>query len=186
MRVLQLIQKPQLRGAEIFSCQLAQELTNRGTHVDVVYLFDHDHFALEFDLNFIPLQANRKGRLWDIKAYKRLHQIIRTGRYDVVQANAADTLKYAVTSKLLFGWKASIIFRNASLMGRLMHSTFQKWYNRWLLSHCDLIISVSENCRQDLVRFFPKAQQLAVTIPSGTYPVDEATIAGQDRPEQGP
>src|SRR5687768_4552566 len=147
MRVLQLIQKPQLRGAEIFACQLSKEFTDNGTHVDVVYLFENDNFALEFDLNFISLHANLNRRLWDLKAYKRLNKIIRERGYDIVQANAADTLKYVVISKLLFGWKAKIIFRNASLMGRLMHSAVHRLYNRWLLSKCDQIISVSENCR---------------------------------------
>jgi glycosyltransferase involved in cell wall biosynthesis len=186
MRVLQLIQKPQLRGAEIFACQLSKEFADRGIHVDVVYLFEHENFALEFDLNFIPLHADQKSRLWDLRAYKRLNQIVRKGEYDIVQANAADTLKYAVTSKLLFGWKAKIIFRNASLMGRLMHSIFQKLYNRWLLGQCEQIISVSENCRQDLIRFFPKAKQVSVTIPIGTYLFDDAKVRGHPRPDQGP
>lgn len=186
MRVLQLIQKPQLRGAEIFACQLSKEFADRGTHVDIVYLFEHDNFALEFDLNFISLHASHSSRLWDLKAYRRLNKIIREGQYDIVQANASDTLKYAVTSKLLFGWKAQIIFRNASLMGRLMHSTFQKLYNRWLLSNCRQIISVSENCRQDLIQFFPKAKQVSVTIPSGSYLFDDANVKAHARPAEGP
>jgi L-malate glycosyltransferase len=186
IRVLQMIQKPQLRGAEIFACQLSKEFADRGTHVDIVYLFEHDYFALEFDLNFIPLQANHNNRLWDLKAYRRLNKIIVEGKYDIVQANAADTLKYAVTSKLLFGWKAKIIFRNASLMGRLMYSPFQKFYNRWLLSSCDQIISVSENCRQDLIQFFPKAKQVSVTIPIGAYLFNDANIWSQLRSDQEP
>ena len=87
MRVLQLIQKPQLRGAEIFACQLSKEFADQGTHVDVVYLFENGNFALQFDLNFIPLHASQRSRLWDLKAYKRLSKIIQEGGYDIVQAN---------------------------------------------------------------------------------------------------
>lgn len=186
MKILQLIQKPQLRGAEIFACQLSQEFVKRGTHVDVVYLFEHEPFALKFKLNFIPLLANKNRRLWDWNAFKRLSKIIEDGQYDLVQANAADTLKYAVMSKLFFGWKAKIVFRNASLMGRLMHSPFQKLYNRFLLSRCDRIVSVSENCRQDLIYFYPPAKKTSVTIPIGAYIVDHSEIPAHPRPKAGP
>lgn len=186
MKILQLIQKPQLRGAEIFACQLSQEFIRRGTHVDVVYLFEHEPFALQFELSFIPLMANKNRRLWDWNAYKRLNKIIQNGHYDIVQANAADTLKYAVVSKLLFGWRAKIVFRNASLIGRLMHSSFQKLYNRFLLGRCDSIASVSENCRQDLIRFFPQAKKKSVTIPIGAYIEGISEVQAYPKPEKGP
>ncbi len=186
MKVLQLIQKPQLRGAEIFACQLSQELIQRGIEVDIVYLFNHDPFALKFKLNFVPLSANVNRRLWDWNAYKRLNGIINKGKYDIVQANAADTLKYAILSRLLFGWKARIVFRNASLMGRLMYSPLQKIYNRFLLRHCDSVVSVSENCRKDLIKFFPEANKKSLTIPIGAYLTDTSESAVHPRNGEGP
>lgn len=186
MKILQIIQKPQRRGAEIFACQLALEFVKKNLQTDVVYLFSKANSDLTYDLNFIPLDANPARRFWDFKAYLRLHRIISQGKYDVVQANAADTLKYAVMSKLLFGWKARLIFRNASLMGRLIHSAIQRKYNQWLLSRCDLIISVSENCRQDLIQFYSQAKEVSVTVPSGTYLFEDVETKIHVDPEQRP
>src|SRR5262245_48822963 len=111
LKILQIIQKPQRRGAEIFACQLSVELIKRGHHVDVVYLFDMP-VQLNFDLRFTPLHANAKRRFWDVKAYKKLNDIIVGNGYDIVQSNAGDTLKYAAISKALYHWRAKLIFRN--------------------------------------------------------------------------
>jgi L-malate glycosyltransferase len=185
MKILQLIQRPQLRGAEIFACQLAQEFLAKNIQADVGYLFGNDRKELQYDLKFIPVNANSSRRLWDLKAYSNLNRIVRKGKYNVVQANAGDTLKYAVMSKLIFHWDAKIVFRNASLMSRLMYSPFQRMYNRWLLQKCDHIISVSENCRQDLIGFFPAVKEYSTTIRSGTYWFEDLAAkkpAGQESP----
>jgi hypothetical protein len=60
------------------------------------------------------LEANEKKRWWDFKHYAKLANIIKKGQYDLVQANAGDTLKYASLSKKIFGWKAKLVFRNAN------------------------------------------------------------------------
>ena len=42
MKILQVIQKPQFRGAETFACQLSVELKKLGHEVDVLFLFGTD------------------------------------------------------------------------------------------------------------------------------------------------
>jgi glycosyltransferase involved in cell wall biosynthesis len=169
LKILQIIQRPQLRGAEIFACQLSGELQKLGAVVDVVYLFNHTSFDLNFDLNFISLNAQASKRFWDVKAYKKLDQIIRDGNYDIVQANAGDTLKYAALSKLLYRWKAKLVFRNANKMSGFIKGSFHLALTRFFLRQCDYIISVSENCRIDICSLLPSLSKISATVSIGTF-----------------
>lgn len=169
MRILQIITRCQLRGAEIFACQLSEALTQQGVVCDIAFLYGEPTDRLNFPLNFISLQATSNKRFWDIRGYRQLNKLVRTGKYDLVQANAGDTLKYAVFSKWLFRWKPPIVFRNANKMSDFMKGGLQKWLNRKLLNVCHHTISVSENCRQDIIGFLPSLENRSTTIPIGTY-----------------
>lgn len=169
-----------MRGAEIFACQLSVELVKKGITADVLYLFDGDTQMEPYDLKFIPLHGKISSRFWDIKGFKRLADIVIEGGYDIVQANAGDTVKYAVFSRMLFCWKAKVIFRNASFLSSVYHGKLHSVFNRWLLSHCDFIISVSENCRQDLITHYRGAQNRSVTIPTGSYNFNHVPVFARD------
>jgi glycosyltransferase involved in cell wall biosynthesis len=169
LRILQIIQKPQLRGAEIFACQLSEELKSLGHTIDFLYLFGNENKKLEFDLNFQALLANQSKRFWDFKAYKKLAELVQKEHYDIVQANAGDTLKYAAISKRLYNWKAKLVFRNANKMSAFIQSKPHLWLNQFFLSQMDYSISVSENCRQDLIQLFPKAKDISATGTIGTF-----------------
>lgn len=174
MRVLQLIQRPQLRGAEIFACQLSLELQQLGMQVDLIYLFGDKPSDWPFpSLNIRGLGADKRKRFWDFASYKRLNAIIEVGKYDLVQANAADTLKYAVLSKKFFGYGCPLVYRNANKMSDFFRSSFHRKYTQWLLTGCDYFISVSENCRRDLITIVEKAKEKSATISIGTKLFDE-------------
>lgn len=169
MKILQIIQKPQLRGAEIFACQLSEELKSLGHTIDVLYLFGNENQKLEYGLNFQALSATQSKRFWDFKAYKKLADIIERENYDIVQANAGDTLKYASISKRLYKWKAKLVFRNANKMSAFINSKPHLWLNQFFLKQMDYAISVSENCRQDLIQLYPKAKNISATGTIGTF-----------------
>ncbi len=166
MRILQLIQKKQLRGAEVFACQLSNELERNDHEVMLVALLDGDA-VLPYDGSIHLLQANLNKRFFDIKSWKKLAALIRLFDADIVQANAADTLKYAVLSQLCFQWKAKIVFRNANKMGDFIRSPFTKLLNRFFLSRVQLVASVSEECRIDFLRTFKLEQIPCLTLPIG-------------------
>src|SRR5687768_10014010 len=113
MKVIQLIQRSQLRGAEIFAHQLCEELQNQGHDALVVTVFDSDTTS-PFPGRTLTLGGSPGNRLWDWRAWKKLAEIVSKEKPDLIQANAGDTLKYAVFSKLVFRWKTPIVFRNAS------------------------------------------------------------------------
>ncbi|PZX49808.1 glycosyltransferase involved in cell wall biosynthesis [Algoriphagus ratkowskyi] len=166
MKILQLIQKPQLRGAEVFAAQLSDQLIQRGHELMLVSLFDGTA-TLPFAGKQFCIAANSAKRFWDFTAWKKLATLIEEFQPDIIQANAGDTLKYAVSSKLAFGWKAKLVFRNANLISAFHKSIFQKRYNRFLMRQVDGVASVSELCKADFLITFDFPKTKIATLPIG-------------------
>jgi glycosyltransferase involved in cell wall biosynthesis len=166
LRILHLIQKKQLRGAEIFASQLSNHLQERGHRVQVVALCDGDA-VLPFHGTVKVLGAKLNNRFMDWSAWKKLAELIQQFSPDVVQANAGDTLKYAVLSKLFFGWKQPIVFRNASMMSLYLKSKGVKWLNQQLLRRAAHIASVSAFTKNDMVQHLAIAAEKISVLPVG-------------------
>ena len=99
MRILQIIQQKQYRGAEIFACQISSHLINLGHKVEIVSIYD-GNALLPFKNKIPTLSSQDSNRYLDLQGWKKLADIIEGFKPDIIQANAADTLKYAVFSKL--------------------------------------------------------------------------------------
>lgn len=166
MRILQIIQKKQYRGAEIFASQLSNHLIDQGHIVELVSIYDGDA-VLPFNEDIINLSSEESNRYFDISGWRKLNQIIAEFKPDVVQANAADTLKYAVFSKLIYNWKQPIFYRNASTSSFYIRSNFSKILNSFLLKHVKQIISVSAASKLDLNKLFPFTKDKTLVIPIG-------------------
>lgn len=166
LKIIQLLQKPQLRGAEIFACQLSEHLRKQGHEVLMVSIFKGDA-ELPFYGKMIHLGRPLSKRLYDRSAWKEFCQIIQEFEPDIIQANAADTLKFAVSSKLLYRWHIPIVFRNANKMGDFIDNKL-KWYlNKFYLSKVDHVISVSNECRKDFGNTFNFPCEKLCTIEIG-------------------
>ena len=174
MKILQIINRPQNRGAETFACQLSSHLQVLGHQVKIVALFEGEAI-LPFKGDIICLYASEKNRFIDLKTWKELGRVVDSFQPDVVQANAGDTLKYAVFSKTFFGWKNPILFRNASEVGRYLTSYFQKKYNKFLYRKVDGVASVSEASKRDLLSHFPFLEGKTEIIPIGLEEKKEIT-----------
>ena len=153
MKILQLIQKPQLRGAEIFAAQLSEELVSLGNEVLLVSLFKGDA-ELPFSGIQYCLDANPGNRLWDKTAWAKLAGLIRKFQPDIVQANAGDTLKYAGLSRFFFRWNSKLIFRNANLISGFVDAKPKQLFNQFLLRQYDGVASVSQLCMLDFQKVF--------------------------------
>ena len=167
MKILQLIHKPQPRGAETFAAQLSDNLEQQGHTSRLVAIFEGNGDAAKYNRSFISVKANPGARLWDLQGWRSLAKIIEAEKPDIVQANAGDTLKYAVFSKLLFRWSQPLVFRNASTLSSYIRNFFQKKYTGFLFSHTDAVASVSEFSRQDLIGLYSGVASKSVTIPIG-------------------
>ncbi len=166
MKILHLIQKPQNRGAEMFTCQLSNHLVELGHEVKIVALFEGEA-ALPFHEAITSLNASSNNRFFDIAAWKRLAGIIKEFNPDIIQANAGDTLKYAVFSKIFFGWKNPIISRNASEVGRYLKSSIQKSLNSFFYKNAAHVISVSQASEKDILNHFSFLSGKTEVIPVG-------------------
>lgn len=166
MKILQLIQRPQLRGAEVFATQLSNHLIELGHAVKLIALFTGEEI-LPFKGELIKLNRPKSVRTFDLVGLRRLAKIVRHFQPDIVQANAGDTLKYAVFSRLIFTWKAKIVFRNASTMSLYLQSWRAKMINRFLLRHIDLVASVSHASKGDIVKLYSFLENRTKVIPIG-------------------
>ncbi len=166
MKILHLIQKPQNRGAEMFTCQLSNHLVELGHEVKIVALFQGEA-TLPFQGEITSLKASAKNRFFDIVAWKKLASIVKDFNPDIIQANAGDTLKYAVFSKKLFGWKTPVISRNASEVGRYLKSLIQKSLNSFFYKNIESVISVSRASVKDILNHFPFLSGKTEVIPVG-------------------
>jgi glycosyltransferase involved in cell wall biosynthesis len=182
LKILQLIQKPQLRGAEIFACQLSSQLVQAGHAVQMVSLFPGNE-TLPFAGILIQLNRPISKRLLDLDGWKKLAQHIKAFEPDIVQANAGDTLKFAVLSKLIFRWKAPIVFRNANTVSDFINTVPKRIFNKFLVSRVSHVASVSEVCRQDFIKTYSysEARTTTLTIGLNLDPVDK-TLPADVRP----
>lgn len=169
MRILQLITRRQFRGAEVFAAQLAAQLQISGHEVILAGLYAPPPQALDPDhltcLDLSKLQARAIPHPAILSAIARL---LRLKQIDLVQANASDTLKYAVCSKKLYGWQAPILYRNASIATAWMRSPPHRLLNRWLLKQTDGIACVSPESLVDLRDELHIPARLLHYIPIGT------------------
>ncbi len=166
MKIIQLIQKPQLRGAEIFACQLSNHLEELGHQVIVVAIFEGDA-TLPFKGETIKLDRPISNRFYDLKGWKQFNKIVAGFNPDIIQANAADTLKFAASSKMIFKWHIPIIFRNANKMGDFIDSKLKWNLNKMYLSKVAYVISVSKECEKDFIKTFKFSSDKIKTVEIG-------------------
>ncbi|MHA7131835.1 glycosyltransferase [Algoriphagus namhaensis] len=179
MKILQILQKPQLRGAEIFAAQLSEELLGQGNEVVLVSLFE-GVAKLPFSGRCICLRANPDNRFWDYKTWKKLADLVREFQPDIVQANAGDTLKYAAFSRLFFGWKADLIFRNANLISGFVTDFPKKIFNQGLLMQVSGVASVSSLCAEDFIQTFSYPKSKVEVLPIGVLPISRSPKLPED------
>ncbi|MBL6444765.1 glycosyltransferase family 4 protein [Fulvivirga sp. 29W222] len=172
MKILQVIQKKQLRGAEIFACQLSEELIKLGHEVIVVAIYPGEAL-LPASNPIVQLNRQLKWRFFDLKGWRLLARLIEEFKPDLIQANASDTLKFVVFSKMVFGWRFPIVYRNANKMSDFIRSFFSYKFNALLIKQVSLVISVSEACRTDFVQLFNID---ADKVQTGTIGVNIASI----------
>lgn len=166
MRILQLIQKPQLRGAEMFACQLSNHLLAMGHDVTVVCLLD-GNAKLPFQGKLVNLKRPLAKRFFDVAGWKQLAEYIRENKPDIVQANAGDTLKFVVLSKLFFRWKTPIVYRNANKVSDFITSRPKFIFNKFLVSQLQHVISVSELCRLDFIKTYSVSPEKTTMVSIG-------------------
>src|SRR5262249_3899598 len=154
MKVVQLVTARQFRGAEMFADLLSTRLSTRGVETLYVALYAAPVADYKPDSRWIDIDG-KKSYFIHWGTLRKLHQCLRKFDPDIVQANAGDTLKYAVFARMLFGMRYKIIFRNASVVSRYIKTFPRRVLNYFLYRKVDLVLSVSSVSRLDLTEMFP-------------------------------
>ena len=163
MRVLQLVQRPQRRGAELFARDLAGALERRGARCRTVYLYGAEH-----DVSLTPrpddvvldgAEGHPAERFPGLHPglLGRVRNAIRVFRPAIVQANGARTVKYGAAARGLDGdrdgWR--LVYRNIGLPSD-WHDSRAKLaaYRAAVVPRLDGVVSVSERALADARRVY--------------------------------
>lgn len=122
---------------------------------------------LPFKGKLLNLNRPLNKRFFDLTGWKQLASVIHEHQPDIVQANAGDTLKFAVLSKLFSQWSTPIIFRNANKVSDFIDSKVKGYFNKFLVKQVAHVISVSELCRLDFLKIYGVSEDKVTTIPIG-------------------
>lgn len=152
-----------------------------GHEVRLLALEDGDA-ALLFPVQEVVGMNTRS--FFDRKAARKLAAFIKEWQPDVVQANAGDTVRLAVSSRLLYRWNVPVVMRNASTISRYLNSRYKKWYYRFLVKQVDAVASVSQVSYRDFSQTFPGAAGKIHLLPVGIDPA--AFIQSQPYKEHSP
>lgn len=166
----------------MFASQLGNHLISLGHEVILVFVFP-GNATLPFKGQIFHLSGKPSRRMFDISAWKNLASIIASEKPDIVQANAGDTLKYAVSSKLLFRWKQPIVFRNASTISLYIKSKPAQLLHGMYFRHAAKVISVSNTSARDFIQLYPSLQSKVITIPIG---IEEPDLMNIKKPTPPP
>lgn len=182
MKVLQLVARRQLRGAEVFAAQLGERLAARGVDVVLAGLYPpREPAPTPHGVRQVDLALEPTGRLAG-RTVRVLSALLDRERFDLVQANGSDTLKYSVLARAWSGRPVPIVYRNISVMSHWLRGPLHRRFNRWLLARVERVVAVSETSRQDVVERLGYPAGRTATVPIGVeLPADVDRVEARRR-----
>ncbi len=174
MKIFQLVQKPQRRGAEIFAFQLSRELRRQGHKVQIAYLYPHqDAKALPLHPEDQMLSGQERHPLEKFPGFhprplRRLLQLIEQFRPDVVQVNGSRTVKYGAFARHFCrngSWV--LIYRNIGNPQDWVRGWSRRlFYEKLVMPKINGVVGVSSTTLKNLSDFYLLSIP-AIHIPRG-------------------
>jgi glycosyltransferase involved in cell wall biosynthesis len=177
LRIVQLAQKPQRRGAEVFAFQLSEELRRQGHQVHTAYLYPYSQEGgLPVDANGCVLGEKGSHPLEKVPGFQprilwRLLRLIQEVEPQVLQVNGARTVKYGAFARL-FSRQDSwvLIYRNIGDPNDWIRSAPYRLFYRYLvMPQVDGVVGVSEATLQAVTEFHGLTVP-RVSVPTGVSP----------------
>ncbi len=182
MRVLHLINRPQVRGAQQFAARLAAELEGGEVQNAICSLYpagDGDERYETGDLQVFrldvePTVLDRVFRV-EPRVALGLRRVLREFEPDIVVGHGTDTLRYAALAKLMRR-QVRTVYMNIGLASHWASGRARTWFNRFWLRGIDCSVSVSEYVRRDFIEHYGFDESRAVYIPNAVLlkPFDDA------------
>ena len=186
MRILQLAQKPQRRGAEVFAHQLTHELQARGHDVRLRFLYPFTGpgglpYSRSQMLDGRERSVLEKLPGVDPRLARRVLHEIDDFQPDIVQANGARTVKYAASAALARRARTwALVYRNIGNPRDWVATPIHKaFYRRIVMPQLDGVVGVSQ-ATLDAVRDFYALSIPMTHIPRG---VDPAALTPTGSPD---
>lgn len=162
MKILQIAQKPQRRGAEVFVHQLSQELRHCGFTVNTVYLYPtHDAVSLPLAKGDKILASNEQHPFEvfpsvQLQPFRTLLQYIDDFQPDIIQVNGGRSVKYGALINL---WRAKrpwvLIYRNIGHPRDWVQGAWRTFFYRHIVvPKIDGIVGVSQTTLQVVNQFY--------------------------------
>jgi glycosyltransferase involved in cell wall biosynthesis len=186
MNILQVVQKPQRRGAETFALQLSWELKCAGHKVRTVYLYGHEgENALPLTDDdtvlggrehhcFEKVPGVHPALLW------RLRRVIEETQPDVVQVNGGRTVKYGAAIAAQSKKRPWVLIYRCIGQPRYWRNGLRHaFYSRLVLPRLDGVISVSGSTLEAVEQLYELSVP-AVCIPCAVDPKVVAPTIDRD------
>lgn len=161
MRILQICQRPQRRGAEIFAVQLSAELRRQGHEVMIAYLYPHSGKGL---LHPSPddrmLGGDDDHPLETLVGYhpallRRLAEVMSSFQPDITQVNGARTVKYGVLARSFKRAPAgAIVYRNIGTFEDWVRGPRRQLFYRTIFRKVDGVVGISQSSMRSLASVF--------------------------------
>lgn len=149
MRILQLINRRQRRGAEVFAAELADALALRGHDVLLAGIYPPQGTPLVPEhAGYTDLNADTGSRL-SLGTLRRVASLVAQFEPDIVQANGSDTLKYTALPRKSSRGRWRLVYRNISIASRWLRGSLHRAWNRALVARVDHVVAVSETSARD-------------------------------------
>jgi glycosyltransferase involved in cell wall biosynthesis len=174
VRILQIVQKPQRRGAEIFAYQLGQALREQGQVVQTVYLYPHlGETSLPLHPNDVVLGGQETHFLEKLlgihpKLLQKLTGAIRQFKPDAVQVNGGRAVKYGALAKRFSRHrKWALIYKNIDNPHYWIRGQRRLvFYRTLVIPQLDGVVGVSEVTLNQVRRLY-NLKVPSVYIPNG-------------------
>ncbi len=152
--VLQVIQAPQRRGAEVFAVQLSVALRRMTCPATVVSLFPGDEAfmgqATEAGVWGGALGSRRPVGPLSWAVVRALGRRIAAAGYPVVQANGSATLKYLAITRALSRGRWPLVYRTIGMPSYWQRDVLRMTTYRWLFGQADLVVAVCRRAAEEL------------------------------------
>jgi glycosyltransferase involved in cell wall biosynthesis len=187
LRVLQVCQKPQLRGAEVFAHHLNAALRAAGHCAATAYLYPGPRAAAlplaEGDAVLDGRELSAFDALVGVepRLLHALRALVRDLRPDVLQLNGGRAVKYgALAREEVVRGRGVLIYRNIGHPGDWVHGWRRRWfYRRLVWPRMDGVATVMDATRTFMERACPQA--VHAVIPTAVNP--DALIPSAPRAE---
>lgn len=162
MRLLQVIQKPQRRGAEVFAYQLSQVLRRQGHEVYCAYLYPYQGegslplATQDRALDGMEQHSFEKFLGAHPRLLSRLRDFISQIAPDVVQVNGARTVKYGALAHMSREQKRwALVYRNIGNPQDWVHGAhYRLFYKHIVMPQLDGVVGVSQTTLDNLKKFY--------------------------------